>query len=82
MKEWRPAAAFVCTALLLAACSSEPVRQVEASFRSMKESVQSSLGVGNKGAPELAAGIREYDNGDYPASAKRLQRALDLGLSA
>jgi Tfp pilus assembly protein PilF len=82
VSEWRPAAAFACAALLLAACSSEPAQQVEASFRSMKESIQSSLGVGNKGAPDLAAGIREYDDGNYPASAKSLQRALDLGLSA
>jgi Tfp pilus assembly protein PilF len=82
VSELRRAAVLGCAVLLLAACSSEPVQQVEASFRSMQESIQSSLGVGNKGAPDLAAGIREYNDGNYQASASSLHRALNLGLSA
>ncbi len=75
-------AAAALALLLLAGCGSEPVRQVEAGLRSVKESIQSTFGGGNKGAPALAAGIRQYDNGDYRAAADSLQLALDQGLSA
>ena len=34
----------------------------------------------SKGAPVLAAGIQNYDNGKYDDAAKALQSALDLGL--
>jgi Tfp pilus assembly protein PilF len=34
----------------------------------------------SKGAPVLAAGIQNYDNGKYDDAAKALQGALDLGL--
>lgn len=78
----RRAAVLACAAVLLAACSSEPVRKVESGLRSVKEGIQNTLGGSNKGAPALAAGIRQYDNGDYRAAADSLQRALDQGLSA
>ncbi len=60
-----------CVALLiaLAACSSEPVRSLQALFQS------------SKGAPTLSAGLRQYENGEYVASAKSLQGALDEGLT-
>jgi len=82
MSRTRLAAILACSALLLAACGSEPMRKVEEGFQGVKQSIQSSFGDGNKGAPALAAGIRQYDNGDYRDSEKSLQSALDLGLSA
>jgi Tfp pilus assembly protein PilF len=62
---------FPCVALLiaLAACSSEPVRSLQALFQS------------SKGAPALSVGLRQYEEGEYVASAKSLQGALDEGLT-
>ncbi|MHB8666665.1 MAG: TssQ family T6SS-associated lipoprotein [Burkholderiales bacterium] len=34
----------------------------------------------SKGEPGLAAGIQNYENGNYDEAAKGLQNALDLGL--
>ncbi len=81
MRRMRLAAVLACAALLLTACGSEPMRKIEQGFQGVKQSIQGSFGDGNKGAPALAAGIRQYDNGDYQASAKSLQSALDQGLS-
>jgi len=53
----------------LAACSSEPVRSLQALFQH------------SKGAPALSAGLRQYEEGEYVRSAKNLQGALDQGLS-
>ncbi len=36
----------------------------------------------NKGGPELARGIKSYEDGAYKNAAKELQSALDLGLRA
>lgn len=51
-------------ALLLAACSAEPVRGL---FQS-------------KGEQALSAGLSQYENGDYAAAQKTLQGALEAGL--
>jgi Tfp pilus assembly protein PilF len=51
---------------LLAACSAQPLRDL----------IQSS-----KGAPTLATGLRQYDDGEYAEAARNLQAAIDLGLS-
>ncbi len=53
----------------LAACSSEPVRSLQALFQH------------SKGAPALSAGLRQYEDGQYIQAAKNLQGALDQGLS-
>jgi Tfp pilus assembly protein PilF len=58
--------------LALAGCESAPVKAIQ-------EEVRGLFGPA-KGEPDLAAGIRSYENGDYAESARRLQRALDAGL--
>lgn len=62
---------IVSVALLtaLAACSSEPVRSLQALFQQ------------SKGASALSAGLRQYEGGEYVQAAKNLQGALDQGLS-
>ena len=62
----RRAAALVAL-LALAACSSPPLRGL---FES------------SKGSSVLAAGVREYENGDYAQAGQDLQTAIDLGLTA
>jgi Tfp pilus assembly protein PilF len=51
---------------VLSACSTQPLREL----------IQSS-----KGAATLAAGIRQYDEGEYPEAVRNLQAAIDLGLT-
>jgi Tfp pilus assembly protein PilF len=63
-------AAIVAGALLaLAACSSAPVRDLQQLLWS------------SKGDAAFAAGMRQYDNGQYVDSARNLQAAVDLGLA-
>jgi len=59
-------AAALVAVLVLAACSTEPLR----------EFLQTS-----KGAASLGAGLREYENGEYADAARELQAAIDLGLT-
>ena len=59
-------AAALAGLLALAACSSPP-------FSSLFET--------SKGSSVLAAGLREYDNGDYAEAGRDLQTAIDLGLT-
>jgi Tfp pilus assembly protein PilF len=54
-------------ASLVAGCASEPVRGVHAMFQS-------------KGEQALAAGLRQYEGGDYVEAQKSLQSALEAGL--
>lgn len=62
----------LAAAAALAACSSEPVRKIQASIHSVFQ---------RDGEPALAAGIRKYDDGEYADAAKNLRTALELGLS-
>ncbi|HXZ94019.1 MAG TPA: TssQ family T6SS-associated lipoprotein [Burkholderiales bacterium] len=57
---------------LLAGCQSEPVRDIQRTFKQLFE---------HKGEPALARGLREYDDGHYAQSARSLQLALEQGLS-
>jgi len=57
---------------LLAACQSEPMRDIQ---RSIKEVFE------YKGEPALAKGVRLYEDGNYVQSARSLQQALEQGLS-
>jgi Tfp pilus assembly protein PilF len=59
-------AAVLVAVLVLAACSTEPLR----------EFLQTS-----KGASTLGAGLRKYENGEYADAARDLQAAIDLGLT-
>ena len=58
----------VLFALALTACATSPTETVS-SF------------VHGKGAAALAAGVQQFENGQYTDAAKTLQTALDLGLN-
>jgi Tfp pilus assembly protein PilF len=64
----------LAAALLGAGCQSEPFRNLQADLRSLFGS--------SKGAPALAAGLRQYEDGNYAEAAKLLQSALGQGLSS
>jgi len=64
---------LVAAAVPLAGCETAPVKAI-------REEI-SGLFQANKGEPELAAGIRSYENGNYGESARQLQSALDAGLA-
>ena len=63
-----------CIAILLislaafAGCSSQPMQDIKSIFQS-------------KGEPELAAGIKNYEDGKYSQATVNFQSALDAGLS-
>jgi Tfp pilus assembly protein PilF len=59
--------------VLLGACASEPVRNVQTKMQSLFQS--------SKGEPALAAGLKQYEEGEYAGSAKNLRAAIDQGLS-
>jgi Tfp pilus assembly protein PilF len=59
-------------ALLLAGCQTEPMRAMQADFRSLIGS--------SKGEPALAVGLRQYEEGNYAEASKQLQAAIDQGL--
>jgi Tfp pilus assembly protein PilF len=58
---------------LLAACSTPEAQKFRQDF--------SQLFSSGKGQPLLATGLRQYEDGRYPESARSLQGALDKGLS-
>ena len=64
----RITAYLIGAAFALGACSSQPVREIKSIFQS-------------KGEPQLAAGIRQYEDGRYPAATASLQNAIAAGLS-
>jgi Tfp pilus assembly protein PilF len=59
----------IAAALLLSGCATEPMRKVH-------EFLQP-----NKGQAALNAGLKQYEDGEYAASLKNLQSALDQGLA-
>jgi Tfp pilus assembly protein PilF len=63
----------VTGALLLAGCQSEPIRDMQTDFK--------SLFGRSKGEPAMAAGLRQYEEGNYAEAAKQLQSAIDQGLA-
>lgn len=64
---------LLAAAVLLAGCESPHFKQIQQDFRGLFQ--------GSKGEPDLAAGIRSYENGNYNESARQFQSALDEGLS-
>ena len=60
----------VVLAGILSGCSSQPMHDL-----------QQALGL-NRGETAFAAGIRQYENGQYIESGRNLQAAIDLGLPA
>ena len=58
---------------VLAGCATEDSQRFQQKLRSLFPS--------NQGQGALAEGLRLYEDGEYPQSAKRLQAALDQGLA-
>jgi Tfp pilus assembly protein PilF len=67
-------AVLVAVVLPLAGCQSEP-------FRGLGMEVKSIFG-STRGEPALATGVRQYEEGNYPAAAESLHLALFEGLSS
>jgi Tfp pilus assembly protein PilF len=65
----RQARLLLAAVVLLAGCDTAPIKEIRGLIQ------------GHKGEPELAAGIRAYENGSYNESARQLQSALDAGLA-
>lgn len=64
---------LVLLAALLAGCESQPIKDLQRDFKSLFQS--------NKGAPDFASGIKQYEDGNYGQAARLLQSGLDQGLS-
>jgi Tfp pilus assembly protein PilF len=62
----------VVGALLLAGCQTEPMRMMQADFKSL-------FGI-SKGEPVLAAGLRQYEDGNYADASRQMLAAIDQGL--
>ncbi len=60
---------IISAALLLTGCGTEPMRKVQDFLQP------------NKGEPALKTGLKQYEDGDYAASLKNLQSAIDQGLA-
>lgn len=72
MRAW--AVAALAVAVLLGGCQSEPIRNLQADFKGLFGK--------SKGDPALAAGLRQYEDGNYPEAARQLQSAIAQGLSS
>jgi hypothetical protein len=59
--------------LLLTGCETAPVKEFREEVGKLFQRPQ--------GAPQLAAGIRAYEDGRYNEAAKLIQQGLDAGLS-
>ena len=68
------ASALAAAVLLLAGCQSEPMRNLRADFK--------GLFGASKGEAALAAGLRQYEDGNYAEAAKQLQAAIGQGLTS
>jgi Tfp pilus assembly protein PilF len=62
----------VAGAVVLAGCQTEPMRNMRADFQGLFGS--------SKGEPALAAGLRQYEDGNYAEASRQLQSAIDQGL--
>jgi Tfp pilus assembly protein PilF len=78
---WVALGAAVPVALLLAGCQSEPMRAFKADVQLMTLDIKGVFG-GNKGDAALAAGLRQYEDGNYGEAAKQLQSAINQGVSS
>jgi len=65
---------LLASCALLAGCETAPVQQITQDFKSIFEST--------KGEPDLAAGIRSYEDGNYTLAMQQLQGALKAGLNS
>ena len=60
-------------AVILAGCESAPIKAIQQDFRDLFQT--------HKGAPDLASGIKQYEDGNYSEAARLLQSSLDQGLA-
>jgi len=61
--------AAVAGTLVLAGCQTEPMRNMQADLKTLFGTT--------KGGPALAAGLRQYEDGNYAEAARKLQPAID-----
>jgi Tfp pilus assembly protein PilF len=73
--------ATISGVVLLAGCQSEPMRAFQSDVKLAQSEVTGWFG-GNKGDAALAAGLKQYEDGNYGEAAKQLQTAIDRGLSS
>ena len=59
-------------AAVLSGCESAPIKAIREEFNSLFQS--------HKGEPDLAAGIKQYEEANYAEAARLLQASLDQGL--
>jgi Tfp pilus assembly protein PilF len=57
---------------LLAGCATDPVSEIKKSLAGLFQ--------GSKAEQALAAGVKQFEDGDYADATKSLQSSLDLGL--
>ena len=77
---WVALGAVISGALLLAGCQSEPMRAFKSDMQVAQSEIKGMFG-SSKGDAALAAGLRQYEDGNYGEAAKQLQAAIDQGLS-
>ncbi len=63
---------LAAVAVLLGGCETAPIKTIQQEIKGLFQQ--------NQGEPDLAAGIRAYEDGNYNEAARRLQSALDQGL--
>lgn len=59
-------------AAVLAGCESAPIKAIQEELRNLFQT--------HKGAPDLAQGIKQYDDANYSEAARLLQSSLKQGL--
>lgn len=59
-------------AVVLSGCESAPIKAIREEFNSLFQS--------HKGEPDLANGIKQYEDANYSEAARLLQSSLDQGL--
>lgn len=57
---------------VLSGCESAPVKAIQQEFRNLFQA--------HKGEPDLASGIKQYEDANYAEAARLLQAGLDQGL--
>ena len=69
LRRWAWVAGVV---VVLSGCESALIKTIKEDFRALYQT--------QKGAPDLASGIKQYEDANYTEAARLLQSALDQGL--
>jgi len=59
-------------AVVLSGCESAPIKAIQQEFKDLFQA--------HKGEPDLARGIKQYEDANYSEAARLLQASLDQGL--